>query len=112
MITLTHNRALQAAMQEYGRHITAGEGSTKAVERAIEIYNYVIKESHTKEEDYPLNPVADKEIEFDDENVYFITTKEYLPTDTYERLKARIDETWPKDKRRPILLENCSVVKL
>ena len=33
--------ALEAAMLEYGRYIQAGEGSTRAVERAIEIYNYV-----------------------------------------------------------------------
>lgn len=40
---LTHDKALQAAMQEYGRFIQSGEGSTKAVERAIEIYNYIMK---------------------------------------------------------------------
>ena len=38
---LTHDKALQAAMLEYGRFIRAGEGSTRAVERAIEVYNYV-----------------------------------------------------------------------
>ena len=33
--------SLEAAMLEYGRYIKQGEGSTRAVERAIEIYNYV-----------------------------------------------------------------------
>src|ERR1700753_2261005 len=41
---LTHDKALQAAYQEYGRFIQAGEGSLKAIERAVEIYNYVTKE--------------------------------------------------------------------
>lgn len=40
----THGKALQAAMLEYGRFIQAGEDSTKAVERVIEIYNYVMKQ--------------------------------------------------------------------
>lgn len=52
------------------------------------------------------------EIELTDDNVYFIITKEFLPDESYQRLKSQIDDTWPKDKRRPILLENCSVVKL
>ena len=41
---LTHDKALQSAYQEYGRYIQAGEGSLKAIERAIEVYNYVMGE--------------------------------------------------------------------
>lgn len=44
--------ALEAAMLEYGRYIQQGEGSTRAVERAIEIYNYV--------NDSALQPAVDK----------------------------------------------------
>ncbi len=39
-----HDKALQASYQEYGRYIQAGEGSMKAIERAIEIYIYVVKQ--------------------------------------------------------------------
>lgn len=44
--SLTHDKALQAAMMEYGRFVRVGEGSTKAVERAIEVYNYVMDQNN------------------------------------------------------------------
>ena len=43
---------------------------------------------------------------------YFITSKEYLSEESYQRLKNQIDTHWPRNLPRPILLEGCQVVKL
>jgi len=48
----------------------------------------------------------------DSEHAYFITSKERLSEEQYQRVKAQIDEHWPKNLPRPILLEACEVVKL
>jgi len=45
-------------------------------------------------------------------NAYFITCKETLSEEQYQRVKAQIDEHWPRNLPRPILLEQCQVVKL
>lgn len=44
--------------------------------------------------------------------VYFITTQEGLSQETFDRLKKQIDEAWPNNLPRPILLEGCNIVKL
>lgn len=48
----------------------------------------------------------------DSEHAYFIISKERLTEWQYQRMKAQIDEHWPKNLPRPILLEACEVVKL
>jgi hypothetical protein len=48
----------------------------------------------------------------DSEHAYFITSKERLTDEQYQRVRQQIDEHWPKNLPRPILLEACEVVKL
>ena len=47
------------------------------------------------------------------DDIYCITYKDTLPEENYQRLRAQIEEFWPKNKPRPILLEGgLAVVKL
>lgn len=48
----------------------------------------------------------------DSDHAYFITSKERLTQEQFDRVRAQIDECWPKNLPRPILLEACEVVKL
>ena len=57
------------------------------------------------------SPMPQNEVE-SVSGAYFITTQEGLSQETFDRLKKQIDEAWPNNLPRPILLEGCNIVKL
>lgn len=71
--SLSHDKALQESYLEYGRFIQSGEGSLKAIERAIETYNYVMN----------VKPGEAKEFDCGDNQIH-----EAIPDFTFKTFKA------------------------